>query len=307
MRLKARRAFTLVELLVVIAIIALLLSILLPVLSRVRESANRAACMSNLRNWGQAASRFATDNDGLFPRGFIHALGNPQPSALEARALSHVSYIAGTPPGTTPALDIYWRAHGTDFSTWVSNGLLGPGVLPIPAGVFASNYLPPDVAKPFTCPSRREDIGVVHGDTAWGDVISSEYMYIGGYPAGPNASTTSWATTYSEPRSMKIANTAAVNCPTRKPAIALTDRDISDRILAIDNTASPAGVASTFYSNHGGRIVPGGYVPKYVNVLYGDGHVAGYGSEYFPAPLNAGNYSIRHWSGSTPNYFYWGN
>ncbi len=61
-------AFTLVELLVVIGIIALLISILLPTLSRARESANSVKCLSNQRSITQAFFQFVNDNDGAFVR-----------------------------------------------------------------------------------------------------------------------------------------------------------------------------------------------------------------------------------------------
>jgi prepilin-type N-terminal cleavage/methylation domain-containing protein len=64
------RGFTLVELLVVIAIIALLMSILLPSLTRAKMQAKEAVCMSNLRQWGTIFSMYTGDNDGLFNRGW---------------------------------------------------------------------------------------------------------------------------------------------------------------------------------------------------------------------------------------------
>jgi len=69
---KKRRAFTLVELLVVIAIIAILVAILLPVLSGVRERANRLKCATNLRAIGQAMKIYAGDNKGQYPRTIYH-------------------------------------------------------------------------------------------------------------------------------------------------------------------------------------------------------------------------------------------
>lgn len=61
-----RRGFTLVELLVVIAIIAVLMSILMPALRKVREQARMIQCQANLKQWGLIAAMYNEENDGKF-------------------------------------------------------------------------------------------------------------------------------------------------------------------------------------------------------------------------------------------------
>lgn len=84
------RGFTLIELLVVISIVALLMSLLLPVLRSARDAAKAGVCLSNQRQMGYGIVMYATDFKGWMtpsayqadqppPMGFWVALGPTGP------------------------------------------------------------------------------------------------------------------------------------------------------------------------------------------------------------------------------------
>ncbi|EDM29197.1 hypothetical protein LNTAR_22444 [Lentisphaera araneosa HTCC2155] len=65
--------FTLIELLIVVAIIGILASLLLPVLSKARQSARDITCRNNLKQQGQLYYLYADDNDSSLPLEFVDA------------------------------------------------------------------------------------------------------------------------------------------------------------------------------------------------------------------------------------------
>jgi len=79
--MQRKRGFTLIELLVVIAIIALLVSILMPALSKAKEIAKGAACISNLRNMFPNIQMYMNDANGITPGWFYNNFSGVAPPA----------------------------------------------------------------------------------------------------------------------------------------------------------------------------------------------------------------------------------
>src|SRR5215469_14044115 len=76
----ARYGFTLIELLVVIAVIAILAAILLPVLSRGKQSAQNIACLNNMRQLQLCWHLYYQDNnDILAPNNSVAFIGGDSP------------------------------------------------------------------------------------------------------------------------------------------------------------------------------------------------------------------------------------
>ena len=103
-----RKAFTLIELLVVVSIIALLISILLPSLSKARELARRTSCSSNLRQITLGAVMYAQTQRQLLPR-----MDRNGVSASLSTRTDHISWINRT------IYDYYREGLGLDLKTFL--------------------------------------------------------------------------------------------------------------------------------------------------------------------------------------------
>jgi prepilin-type N-terminal cleavage/methylation domain-containing protein/prepilin-type processing-associated H-X9-DG protein len=142
-----RTAFTLVELLVVIAIILLLLALLLPAIQKIRESANRLTCASNMRQIGQAVQLFVASNGQRFPTG---GGDNPLPRSLSSSGLPNTKLDQdwGWLYQILPYLenDSLWRFRKgplvASYTTYID--------LPADAEIAATPI------KSYFCPSRRD-------------------------------------------------------------------------------------------------------------------------------------------------------
>jgi prepilin-type N-terminal cleavage/methylation domain-containing protein len=128
-----RGGFTLIELLVVIAVIAILASLLLPVLAKGKEAAKSAQCLSNLHQISLATKSYADDNHDTFwcdANGVMVNGGewtaNPNSSVLldpsdndAYWALGYYAYFGRNPK-------LFHCPDGTVVDQWHDSGLYYP-------------------------------------------------------------------------------------------------------------------------------------------------------------------------------------
>jgi prepilin-type N-terminal cleavage/methylation domain-containing protein len=141
MIMKKNHGFTLIELLVVIAMIAILASMLLPVLAKAKEKADRTACGSNLRQWGLALDMYLDDCNQVFPD---FSIANNTPGARSGYDQDNIlwSDLAG------------FAAAGYGNSAWFN--ALPPYVSQEPLWQYAGN--PTNFVSGrsiFNCPTAR--------------------------------------------------------------------------------------------------------------------------------------------------------
>lgn len=142
-----RGAFTLIELLVVVSLIALLIAILLPVLTRTRELAQRTVCAGRQRQVFLVLTGSAADNHGLYP--------SPNPDS------------------------------GDDHLSWVSDTLYNQFVIDlglVPAKV--ASVQPDKPLKIFDCPDREDWEFVPPASLGWKPSrrLGFNYMIGRGHP-----------------------------------------------------------------------------------------------------------------------------
>ncbi len=180
-----RCGFTLVELLLVIAIIALLISILMPVLAEGRRTSWQAQNISNLRNFGTAAGSYAaTYRDRIWS--FSWRMDSPMPTRLLVNR--RLMFTNDVDAAAWQAIDIIRRRatpaqpNFPDQGAWIPHVLYAHLVL---QDFLASRLPEPMVRSPF-------DVVRKHWAEEVGKRTLREIAEVHGLPGNPASTGQRW-------------------------------------------------------------------------------------------------------------------
>ena len=275
-------AFTLVELLVVVSIIALLISILLPSVSRAKDRAKQMVCSANLRGISQAGLVYAADDPGenmvpIGPRDGISSSSRFSSYGFGGKSGRGHGKMSNPNQSDWSGANHMGSIHRPLNNVLFKGGLTGPqygggGVWPPPtdtADWTADSELNLEL---FHCPADREFSGMHFA--GWRDSKLSSYDYFGtSYAANPMY-------IYDPQKPTKLFTNSLYNRPLSRvptPSNTVAYWENSARFATFADW--PANVKDQscreFFSAEDGYIAKGWHKkPWWFNMAYGDGHSA---------------------------------
>lgn len=193
-----KNEFTLIELLVVIAIIAVLATMLFPVVGSMKEKSLQTKCTANLKNLGTALNVYSSDNENWFPS---DGTTNTKTSGTDSIKLMRILRYAGVSatdgklyvcPSSSAEIsknddlkpgDDYTKFKDTQYSYVVFNGNnasdFTSSAMKSNSGIIADGYK-------GTAPTNAENTST----TTWNHDKNGRYVYSDGSVQGKTS--TSW-------------------------------------------------------------------------------------------------------------------